>query len=90
MSVKIRDWALYAPMVASHCTDAALERARVAFKKFRGNEKGQTPTEYLMIVGLMAAAIVTIFVTFFWTTIREAASSWATKVKDAVLGTAMN
>jgi Flp pilus assembly pilin Flp len=50
------------------------------------NEAGQTPTEYLMIVGLMAAAIVTIFVTFFWGTVRDAASSWADKVRDAVLG----
>lgn len=50
------------------------------------NQAGQTPTEYLMIVGLMAAAIVTIFVTFFWGTVRDAASSWADKVRDAVLG----
>jgi hypothetical protein len=39
-----------------------------------------------MIVGLMAAAIVTIFVTFFWGTVRDAASSWADTVRDAVLG----
>jgi Flp pilus assembly pilin Flp len=53
------------------------------------DEQGQTPTEYLMIVGLMAAAIITIFVTFFWGTIKDAAKSWAGKVKDAVTGNGM-
>jgi Flp pilus assembly pilin Flp len=90
VSLRVRDYALYVPVVVSQYADAALVRVRTAVRKIRNNEEGQTPTEYLMIVGLMAAAIVTIFVTFFWTTVRDAASSWATKVKDAVLGTAMN
>lgn len=75
---------------------ATLELARVTAAAVRhrvlhvmDDEAGQTPTEYLMIVGLMAAAIVTIFVTFFWGTVREAASSWASKVKDAVMGNGM-
>jgi Flp pilus assembly pilin Flp len=66
-----------------------MEWARAARRRVRDvvrEEAGQTPTEYLMIVGLMAAAIVTIFVTFFWGTVRDAASSWADKVRDAVLG----
>ena len=66
-----------------------MEWARVARRRVRDvvrDEAGQTPTEYLMIVGLMAAAIITIFVTFFWGTVRDAASSWADKVRDAVLG----
>jgi Flp pilus assembly pilin Flp len=90
VSLRLRDYPLYAPVVMTRYADAALLRVRAAVVRFRNHDEGQTPTEYLMIVGLMAAAIVTIFVTFFWTTVRDAASSWATKVKDAVLGTAMN
>ena len=89
MRQQLREWALYGPVVASLHVDSGLRRLRSALLRMRGNEKGQTPTEYLMIVGLMAAAIVTIFVTFFWTNIRDAASDWSNKVKEAVTGTAM-
>jgi Flp pilus assembly pilin Flp len=51
------------------------------------DERGQTPTEYLMIVGLMAAVIVIVFVTFYWNTVKGAAQDWVGKVKDAILGT---
>jgi len=40
-----------------------------------------------MIVGLMAAVIVLVFVTFYWTQVKTAAQNWVAKVKDAVLGT---
>jgi Flp pilus assembly pilin Flp len=86
---QLRDLPLYGTVVASLHVESGLRRLRSALLRLRGNEKGQTPTEYLMIVGLMAAAIVTIFVTFFWTNIRDAASSWSEKVRDAVTGTAM-
>ena len=89
MSLKVRDYALYVPVVLTQYADRALLRVRTAVVRFRNNEEGQTPTEYLMIVGLMAAAIVTIFVTYFWTNIKGAAQEWSGKVKDAVLGTAM-
>ncbi len=56
----------------------------------RKDEKGQTPTEYLMIVGLMAAVIVLVFVTFYWGTVKVAAKTWVTKVKGAILGTGIN
>lgn len=52
----------------------------------RRDERGQTSTEYLMIVGLMAAVILLAFVTFFWDTIRGAASEWAGKVAGAIRG----
>lgn len=71
-----------------------LERARGAARRLaarvgrvRGDEAGQTPTEYLMIVGLMAAVIVLVFVTFYWANVKTAAQSWVDKVKEAVLGT---
>jgi Flp pilus assembly pilin Flp len=71
-----------------------IERARTAGRRLaerlegvRRGEAGQTPTEYLMIVGLMAAVIVLVFVTFYWTQVKTAAQNWVAKVKDAVLGT---
>lgn len=50
------------------------------------DEKGQTPTEYLMIVGLMAAVVVVAFVTFFWPTIKPAVTSWSQKAATAITG----
>ena len=50
------------------------------------DERGQTPTEYLMIVGLMAAVIVLVFVTFYWGQVKGAAQSWVKAVKEAILG----
>jgi hypothetical protein len=47
-------------------------------------EGGQTPTEYLMIVGIMAAVILIAFIFFFWDTVKPAASSWSQKASDAV------
>lgn len=53
----------------------------------RDDERGQTPTEYLMIVGLMAAVIVFVFITTYWPEVKEAATQWTDKVKTTVLGT---
>jgi len=50
------------------------------------DEKGQTPTEYLMIVGLMAAVIVLVFVTFYWKEVKESSQEWVKQVKDAIVG----
>jgi len=58
-----------------------------AVKRLARGERGQTPTEYLMIVGLMAAVIVLVFVTFYWTNVKTAAKSWVDKVKESILGT---
>jgi Flp pilus assembly pilin Flp len=80
--VELRNRMLMAQLVVMEWARAARRRARTVVR----DEAGQTPTEYLMIVGLMAAAIIMIFVTFFWDTIRDAASSWAEKVADAVMG----
>jgi len=40
-------------------------------------EGGQTPTEYLMIVGIMAAVVLIAFVVFFWPQVQKAAKNWA-------------
>ncbi|WP_396626333.1 Flp family type IVb pilin [Luteitalea sp.] len=58
-------------------------RRNVSARRLR-REEGQTPTEYLMIVGIMAAVILIAFILFFWDRVKPAASSWADKAKDAV------
>ncbi len=55
-------------------------------RRLMDDEAGQTPTEYLMIVGLMAAVVVLVFITFYWDTVRDAASEWTAKVRDAIRG----
>ena len=68
---------------------ATLTRAQELGRRLqnlRKDEKGQTPTEYLMIVGLMAAVIVLVFVTFYWGQVKGAAQSWVKAVKEAILG----
>jgi hypothetical protein len=47
-------------------------------------EGGQTPTEYLMIVGIMAAVILIAFVVFFWDDVQEAAKNWSGNAKAAI------
>lgn len=85
----VGDRILLAELAVSERMRAAAAGVRRRLLHAVKDEAGQTPTEYLMIVGLMAAAIVTIFVTFFWGTVRDAAFSWAGKVRDAVMGTGM-
>jgi Flp pilus assembly pilin Flp len=55
-------------------------------RNIRSDEKGQTPTEYLMIVGLMAAVIVLVFVTFYWKEVKQSSQEWVKQVKDAIVG----
>lgn len=40
-----------------------------------------------MVAGVRAAAIVSVFVTFSWSTVKAAAGSWVGKGRDTVLGT---
>ena len=68
---------------------ATLARARDVgrrLKNIKNDEKGQTPTEYLMIVGLMAAVIVLVFVTFYWKEVKASSQEWVKQVKDAIVG----
>ena len=87
--MSVGDRIVLAQLVVLDRIGAAARGLRQRVLHLADDEAGQTPTEYLMIVGLMAAAIVTIFITFFWTTVKSAASSWATKVHDAVMGNGM-
>lgn len=71
---------------------AVIERGRRLTRALRDraavvqDERGQTPTDYLMIVGLVAVVIVIAFVTSYWTTVKDVTQEWVGKVKDAILG----
>lgn len=71
----------------------AIERGRALGRRVQSraqkalaDEKGQTPTEYLMIVGLMAAVVVLVFATWYWDNVKQAAQDWSKKVKETVMG----
>lgn len=51
--------------------------------RLRG-EAGQTPTEYLMIVGIMAAVVLIAFIVFFWDKVKPAAENWSGNAAAAV------
>jgi hypothetical protein len=72
---------------------AAIERMKSSVRHMRSRsehvlrqELGQTPTEYLMIVGLMAAVIVLVFATWYWDEVKEAAKTWTKNVSETVMG----
>lgn len=58
-------------------------RRAMAARRLR-SDAGQTPTEYLMIVGIMAAVILIAFITFFWEDVQKAAENWAGNAAAAV------
>lgn len=84
------EWLLYGQVAAINWAQETGARVRTRVKRLFREEGGQTPTEYLMIVGLMAAVIVLVFVTFYWTNVRTAAKTWVTKVQQSILGTKIN
>ena len=57
-------------------------RRNISARRLR-REDGQTPTEYLMIVGIMAAVILVAFILFFWDKVKPAAATWSNKASDA-------
>ena len=61
-------------------------RRAVQVRRLR-EESGQTPTEYLMIVGIMAAVILIAFITFFWNDVKGAAQKWSGSARDAIQST---
>lgn len=63
-----------------------LTRLRRRLWRAARDEKGQTPTEYLMIVGLMAVVIVIVFVYFYWSNVKQSAQTWTNNVKQTVNG----
>lgn len=57
-----------------------------AVKRFARGERGQTPTEYLMIVGFMAVVIVVVFLIWYWNNVKQAAKDWSNNVQNAIKG----
>jgi len=78
----ISDRLLYWQVAAENGARGLADRAKHVYR----DQRGQTPTEYLMIVGLMVAVIVLVFVTFYWDQVMGAAQTWVKAVKEAILG----
>ncbi len=83
---RLRDRVVLAEIAIINRAQATARRIRDGVVKANQDERGQTPTEYLMIVGLMAAVIVVVFVTFYWQEVQGAAKNWVTKVKESIMG----
>lgn len=62
------------------------DRSRAAVQRLVAGERGQTPTEYLMIVGFMAVVIIFVFVVWYWDNIKTAAQNWSKNVQNSVSG----
>ena len=58
----------------------------VRLSRVRNEETGQTTTETLMIVGLMAAVIVTVFTAMFWPAVSSAVTELVSKITLAISG----
>ena len=62
------------------------DRTRSALTRLANGEKGQTPTEYLMIVGFMAVVIVVVFLIWYWNNVKTEAQTWSKNVQNAIKG----
>lgn len=87
MIARLRDRALLTQIVFMDMVQDAGRRLSDRLNRAGRDEDGQTPTEYLMIVGLMAVVIITVFVLFYWKQVKASAQSWVNNVKQAVVGT---
>ena len=76
----ISDRLLYWQVAAENGARGLADRAKHVYR----DQRGQTPTEYLMIVGIMAAVILIAFVVFFWDDVQEAAKNWSGNAKAAI------
>jgi Flp pilus assembly pilin Flp len=62
------------------------DRTRTALTRVARGERGQTPTEYLMIVGFMAVVIVVVFLIWYWNNVKSEAQTWSKNVQNAIKG----
>ncbi len=83
---RLRDRVVLMEIAAIERTKATARRVRERTEHVLREEFGQTPTEYLMIVGLMAAVIVLVFATWYWDSVKDAAKKWTDNVKETVMG----
>ncbi len=89
MISELRDRALFAQVILIDRAQRLVREVVARLPRLRDDEAGQTPTEYLMIVGLMAVVIVVVFVNFYWKNVRGSASSWVGNVKQSIVGTSI-
>jgi Flp pilus assembly pilin Flp len=62
------------------------DRTKKALTRLARGERGQTPTEYLMIVGFMAVVIVVVFLIWYWNNVKTEAQTWSKNVQNAIKG----
>ena len=86
MAARLRDRALLAQVTLANRVDAVRRQLTARLDRLRRDEAGQTPTEYLMIVGLMAVVIITVFIVMFWPAVKTAAGTWIGNVKKGITG----
>jgi Flp pilus assembly pilin Flp len=82
----LRDRMLGAQVAAMTRFAEARDRTKTALTKLARGERGQTPTEYLMIVGFMAVVIVVVFLIWYWNNVKTEAQAWSKNVQNAVKG----
>jgi Flp pilus assembly pilin Flp len=86
MLSKISDRCLWGQVVLLQLPSRIRRRTNATVEKL-ASDRGQTPTEYLMIVGFMATVIVAVFVYAYWDNVKTVAGEWVGNVKGAVSGT---
>ena len=86
MTIHPREWWLLGQIVAVERVRGIGRQVRDRIRSRIKDESGQTPTEYLMIVGLMAMVIVVVFTLYFWPNIQAAAKTWSDKAANAITG----
>jgi Flp pilus assembly pilin Flp len=82
----LKDRMLGAQVAVMTRVGEARDRTRTALTKLARGERGQTPTEYLMIVGFMAVVIVVVFLIWYWNNVKSEAQTWSKNVQNAIKG----
>ena len=82
----LRDRLLGAQVAVMTRLSETRDRTKTALTRLARGERGQTPTEYLMIVGFMAVVIVVVFLIWYWNNVKSEAQTWYNNVKNAIKG----
>ncbi len=82
----LRDRVLEAQVAVMTRLSETRDRTKAALMKLARGERGQTPTEYLMIVGFMAVVIVVVFLIWYWNNVKSEAQTWSKNVQNAIKG----
>jgi Flp pilus assembly pilin Flp len=82
----LRDRMLGAQIAVMTKLSETRDRTTAALAKLARGERGQTPTEYLMIVGFMAVVIVVVFLIWYWNNVKNEAQTWSKNVQNAIKG----